>query len=78
MAVPQISAEGSQHKAQCIDAKNIPNLQMLAETPNKKPRNETQCAHCSTVVNETSHWVGPKNREWRQYRRSMMNSMAAP
>jgi hypothetical protein len=51
---------------------------MLAETPNKKPRNETQRAHCSTVVNETFHWVGPKNREWRQYRRSMMNSMAAP
>ena len=78
MAVTQVRAEGSQNKPQCIDAENIPDLQMLTETPDKNPGNETQCPCAATVINEAFNWMGPKDREWCQGRRRVVDSMIAP
>ena len=78
MAVAQICAKGSQQKPQRIHAKNIPDLQMLAEAPDEQSCHEAQYTHSATVVNETLDGMGPKNSERRQRRRRVMDSMTAP
>ena len=78
MAMAQVGAKGSQQKSQRIHAKNVPDLQMLAEAPDEQSYHETQCTHSAAVINKALNGMGPKNSERRQRRRRMMDSMAAP